>query len=170
MSGKHSQSSLPRRTWIAKFTPETLEAYLSNPDPSSQLRRSSTVWSDDFDNLIGPLQPSNDDHRSWPRRKVCHSRFPHESSSLMTQSPRSSNLLFTDDCFLDGLVDGFGIMVIGIVLLGAIAAMLWLLGVGLKSRRSTRRRPCNSPALPLLDDEGGDSNTNSEGTVYSGKV
>lgn len=78
MSNETPQTSLPQRTWIAKFTPETLQAYLSNPDPSSQLRRSNTVWSDDFDNIIGPLSPS-DNQKSWSRRELnrgephCHS-------------------------------------------------------------------------------------------------
>jgi len=170
MSREFPQTSLPRRSWIAKFTPDQLEAYLSNPDPSSQLRRSNTVWSDDFDNLIGPFQTSSDDHKSWSRREVCHSKYPHDSSSLMTQGPQSARLLFTDDCFLDGLVDGFGIMVIGVVLLGAIAAMIWLLGMGLKSRRSTRRHRYSSLALPLLVDEPEGSDTDAETTVYVEKV
>jgi len=161
-----TQSSLPQRTWIAKFTPDTLEAYLSNPDPSSQLRRSNTVWSDDFDNIIGPLPTSNDDHKSWSRRRVCHSKYPHDKSSLMAQGPRSSHLLFTDDCFLDGLVDGFGIMVIGVVLLGAIAALLWLLGMRLKSCRTSRRRRCSSSSLSLLSSEPEDLEAESEVTVY----
>jgi hypothetical protein len=170
MSEEAPQTSLPQRSWIAKFTPDELEAYLSNPDPSSQLRRSNTVWSDDFDNLIGPFQPSSDDHKSWSRRRVCHGEYARDSSSLMTQGPHSARLLLTDDCFLDGLVDGFGIMVVGVVLLGAIAAMIWLLGLGLRSRWSTRRHRYDSLSLPLLGDQPEVSDTDSEATVYVEKV
>ena len=170
MSGEAPQSSLPRRTWIAKFTPETLDAYLSNPDPSSELRRSNTVWSDDFDNIIGPLPTSSDDHKSWSRKQVCQSKYPHDSTSLMAQGTRSSHLLFTDDCFLDGLVDGFGIMVVGVVLLGAIAALLWLLGMRLRSCRSTRGHRRGSSALRLLGTETENSETEFEDKFYAEKV
>lgn len=171
MSGEAPQSSLPRRTWIAKFTPETLDAYLSNPDPSSELRRSNTVWSDDFDNIIGPLPTSSDDQKSWSRRKVCQSKYPHhDSMGLMAQGPRSSHLLFTDDCFLDGLVDGFGIMVIGVVLLGAIAALLWLLGMRLRSCRSTRSHRRSSSALALLGSGTETLEAEFEDKIYAEKV
>lgn len=171
MSNEDPQTSLPQRTWVAKFTPETLEAYLNDPNPSGQLRRSNTVWSDDFDNIIGPLATSDDDHKSWSRRKICHSKYPHDSSSLMTQEPRSSaHLLLTDDCFLDGLVDGFGIMVVGVVLLGAIVSLIWLLSVQLRSRRSTHRRRCSTSALPLLGTEQEVSDTKSEAEIYVEKV
>ena len=170
MSGEAPQSSLPQRTWIAKFTPETLDAYLSNPDPSSDLRRSNTVWSDDFDNIIGPIPTSSDDQKSWSRRKVCQSKYPHDSSSLMAQGPRSSHLLFTDDCFLDGMVDGAGIMVIGVVLLGAIAALLWLLGMRLRSCRSTRGHRRSSSGLALLSTETESSENEFEDELYAEKV
>jgi hypothetical protein len=170
MSGEAPQSSLPQRTWIAKFTPETLDAYLSNHDPSSDLRRSNTVWSDDFDNIIGPLPTPNDDQKSWSRRKVCQSKHPNDSSSLMAQGPQSSHLLFTDDCFLDGLVDGFGIMVIGVVLLGAIAALLWLLGMRLWSCRSTRGHRRSSSTLALLGTETESLGMESEDKLYAEKV
>lgn len=170
MSGEAPQTSLPRRTWIAKFTPETLDAYLSNPDPSSELRRSNTVWSDDFDNIIGPLPTSSDDQKSWSRSKVCQSKYPHDSTSLMAQGPRSSHLLFTDDCYLDGMVDGFGIMVVGVVLLGAIAALLWLLGVRLRSCRSTRGHRRSSSALALLGTGTDDLETEIEEKLYAEKV
>lgn len=170
MSGEAPQTSLPQRTWIAKFTPETLDAYLSNPGPSSELRRSNTVWSDDFDNIIGPIPTSSDNQKSWSRSIVCQSKHPHDSTSLMAEGPRSSHLLFTDDCYLDGMVDGFGIMVVGVVLLGAIAALLWLLGVRLRSCRSTHghRRSPSAPAL--LDTETQDSQTGFEDKFYAEKV
>lgn len=170
MSGETPQSSLPQRTWIAKFTPETLDAYLSNPDSSSELRRSNTVWSDDFDNIIGPLPASSDDQKSWSRRKFCQSRNSHDSTSLMAQGTQSSHLLLTDDCFLDGLVDGFGVMVIGVVLLGAIAALLWLLGMRLRSCRSTRGHRRSSSALALLGSETESLETEFEDKLYAEKV
>lgn len=71
----------------------------------------------------------------------------------MAQGTRSSHLLLTDDCFLDGLVDGLGIMAVGFVLLGAIAALLWLLGMRLRSCRSTRGHFRGSSALRLLGTE-----------------
>lgn len=170
MSNQDPQSSLPQRTWIAKFTPETLDAYLSDPNPSGPLRRSNTVWSDDFDNIIGPLPTSNDDHKSWSRSKICRTKYPHDNSSLMAQGPRSSHLLLTDDCFLDGLVDGFGIMVVGVLLLGAIVSLIWLLSLQLRSRQSTRRHNRSTSALPLLGTEPEDSDTKFEVDISVEKV
>lgn len=88
----------------------------------------------------------------------------------MAQGPRSSHLLFTDDCYLDGMVDGFGIMVVGVVLLGAIAALLWLLGVRLRSCRSTRGHRRSSSALALLVTGTDDLETEFEEKLYSEKV
>jgi hypothetical protein len=165
MFTKTPQNSLPQRTWIAKFTPETLQTYLTTPNPSaSQLRRSNTVWSDDFDNIIGPLSPSDNDPISRSRKQLCRSRraalpfdhnesrFQYESSTRLVHGPRPSNLLFTDDCFVDGLVEGFGIMVVAAVFLGVIAALVWLFGMRLKSCRSTRLRRCISGNGLLLED------------------
>jgi len=44
-------------------------------------------------------------------------------------------------------------MVVGVVLLGAIAALLWFLGMRLRSCRSTRRHRRGSSALRLLGTE-----------------
>ena len=88
----------------------------------------------------------------------------------MAQGTRSSHLLFTDDCFLDGLVDGFGIMVVGVVLLGAIAALLWLLGMRLRSCRSTRAHRRGSSALKLLGTETENLETEFEDKFYAEKV
>lgn len=88
----------------------------------------------------------------------------------MAQGTRSSHLLFTDDCFLDGLVDGFGIMVVGVVLLGAIAALLWLLGMRLRSCRSTRGRRRGSSALKLLGTETESSEKEFEDKLYGEEV
>jgi hypothetical protein len=161
MSNDHP---LPQRQWIAKFTPSTLQTYLTTPNPStSQHRRSNTVWSDDFDNIIGPLSPSDTDQKSWSRRQLCRSkrtalpfdnnesRFQYESSNRLVHGPRPSNMLFTDDCFVDGLVEGFGIMVVAVVFLAAVASLVWVLGMRLRSCRSTRRLRCVSRTRPSLE-------------------
>jgi len=89
----------------------------------------------------------------------------------MAQGPQSSRLLFTDDCFLDGLVDGAGIMVIGVILLGAIAALLWLLGMRLRSCRSMRgRRRTASAYLALPGAETEDLETEFEAGLCAEKV
>jgi hypothetical protein len=165
MSNNPPHNALPQREWIAKFTPSILQTYLTIPNPSkSQLRRSNTVWSDDFDNIIGPLSPSDNDQKSWSRRQLCRSKrttlpfdhnasqFQYESSNRLVHGPRPSNMPFTDDCFVDGLVEGFGIMVVAVVFLGAIASLVWLLGMRLKSCRSTRRFRCVSRTRPSLED------------------
>jgi hypothetical protein len=179
---KTPQTPLPQRTWIAKFTPETLQTYLTTSNPAtSHLRRSNTVWSDDFDNIIGPLSPS-EDQNSRSRRQLCRSKrtalpFDHnesqlqyENSNRLVHGPRPSNLLFTDDCFVDGLVEGFGIMVVAAVFLGAIAALVWLLGMRLKSCRSTRHRRCISGTRPSLEDALEDLNDKREAVVCFEKV
>ena len=88
----------------------------------------------------------------------------------MAQGTRSSHLLLTDDCFLDGLVDGLGIMAVGFVLLGAIAALLWLLGMRLRSFRSTRAHRRGSSALRLLGTETESWETEFEDKFYAEKV
>jgi hypothetical protein len=183
MSNNPPHNALPQRQWIAKFTPSTLQTYLTTPNPStSQLRRSNTVWSDDFDNIIGPLSPSDNDQKSWSRKQLCRSkgttlpfdhnesRFQYESSSRLVQGPRPSNMLFTDDCFVDGLVEGFGIMVVAVVFLGAIASLVWLLGMRLKSCRSTRRLRCVWRTRLSLDDALEDLDGKSEPVVCVEKV
>ena len=88
----------------------------------------------------------------------------------MAQGTRSSHLLLTDDCFLDGLVDGLGIMVVGVVLLGAIAALLWLLGMRLRSCRSKRGHRRGSSALRLLGTETESSDMEFEDKLHGEKV
>jgi hypothetical protein len=163
------QDSLPQRTWIAKFTPSTLQTYLTTPNPStSPLRRANTVWSDDFDNIIGPLSPSENSNDQNPRsrKQICRSKrtalqFDHnapqsqyESSNRLVHGPRPFNQLFADECFVDGLVEGFGIMVVAVVFLGAIALLVWLLGMSMRSCRSTRCfRRSSRARRPLLEDD-----------------
>lgn len=134
-----SAMTLPRRQWVAKFTPDTLETYLSDPDPLGQLRQTHTVWSDDFDNIIDPT--ISDDAPGLSRAQLCrlrnneavfnHRGHPHGRPSLL-QGFRPSHLLFTDDCFLDGLLQGIGLILV-------IASMLAAaVGFGILIRRRMR--------------------------------
>ena len=117
---------LPQRQWVAKFTPDTLETYLSDPNPLSRLRRAHTVWSDDFDNIIDPTLPN--DAPGLSRTQLCrlrnndavfsHGGYSHERSQLL-QGFRPSHLLFTDDCFLDGLLEGVGLILVIVFFLAA---------------------------------------------------
>jgi hypothetical protein len=111
---------------VAKFTPDTLETYLSNPNPMGRLRRAHTVWSDDFDNIIDPTL--SDDVPRLSRTQLCrlrnndavfsHRGYQHERSSLL-QGFRPSHLLFTDDCFIDGLLEGVGLILVIVIFLAA---------------------------------------------------
>jgi hypothetical protein len=147
-------TSLPQRTWIDKFTPETLEAYINEPEPSSPLRQANTVWSDEFGSIIGPLL-SSDHQRSSSRRQFCrprsnalqfhHSEFFQGGSDSLVQGLGPSHLL-ADDCFLDRMVEGVGIMVVAVVVLGAMAALVWRIWMRLRARRVMFFRLCR----PLL--------------------
>jgi len=124
-----SNMPLPRRQWVAKFTPDTLETYLTDPNPTSRLRQAHTIWSDEFDNIISPAP--QDDAPGLSRAQLCrlrnndavlnHSGYTNKSFSLL-QGFRPSHLLFTDDCFLDGLLEGFGLILVIVSMLAASVA------------------------------------------------
>lgn len=132
---KIPRSSLLQHEWTAGLTLATSKTCLSEPYPSSQSQRSDTVCSDHFGNIVRPLPLSSDDRIPWSRTRFCRSKYLLDCSSLMAQGPGSLYLLFTDDCFLDGLADGFGIMVVGIGLLVIVTAFIRLVTMWLRSSR-----------------------------------
>jgi hypothetical protein len=148
---------LPQRQWVAKFTPDTLETYLSDPSPSSRLRRAHTVWSDDFDNIIDPTL--SDDAPGLSRTQLCrlrnndavfsHRGYPHERSSLL-QGFRPSHLLFTDDCFVDGLLEGVGLILVIVFFLAAAVGSSVLIRRRISSWKADETRLSRSPG-PVYD-------------------
>lgn len=151
---------LPRREWIAKFTPDALDTYLSDSDSDSKLRRSNTVWSDSFDNIIGPFSPSHDQTPS--RRILCKAQAQaaqfNQSQSLASVSsslfrgPRPAHQLFADDCFVEGIVEGFGIVILAATIIASVSILAWLFRRQMKLLRSPRRRPANTSASNCLLD------------------
>jgi len=147
---------LPRRQWVAKFTPDTLETYLSDPDPLGRLRQEHTVWSDDFDNVIDSALP--DDAPGLSRTQLCrlrdnqavfsHRGHPYDSTSLL-RGFRPSHLLFTDDCFIDGLVEGVGIILVIVSMLAASVALSVLIRRRISFWRAGRRHCSNRPSRPV---------------------
>lgn len=91
------------------------------------------------------------------------------SSSSLLHGDRPSDRLFADDCFVDGLVEGVGFMVLGVVLLVLIASLAWLLGVrlGLCRSRPHRRNSPRSRILHAIEEE---PEMKSETAVYVEKV
>jgi hypothetical protein len=154
---------LPQRQWVAKFTPDTLEAYLSDPNPPSRLRRAHTVWSDDFDNIIDPALP--DDAPGLSRTQLCrlrnndavvsHRGYPHDRSSLL-QGFRPSHLLFTDDCFVDGLLEGIGLILMIFSMLAAAVGFSVLIRRRISSWKADSTRLSRPPGTVL---SGGDEKT-----------
>lgn len=152
---------LPRREWIAKFTPDALDTYLSDSDSDSKLRRSNTVWSDSFDNIIGPFSPSHD--QTLPRRILCKSQGqevlfnqsqpPASGSSPQSQGYRPVHQLFADDCFVEGIVEGFGIVVLVATIIASISILAWLFRRQMRLLRSPRWRPANASASHCILDE-----------------
>ena len=143
---------LPQRQWVAKFTPDMLETYLSDPNPSSRLRRAHTVWSDDFDNIIDPTRP--DDVPGLSRTQLCrlrnndavvsHRGHAHDRSSLL-QGFRPSHLLLTDDCFVDGLLEGVGLILVIVCFLAAAVGSSVLIRRRIRSWKADDTRLSRSP-------------------------
>lgn len=143
---------LPRRQWVAKFTPDTLETYLSDPNPMGRLRQAHTVWSDEFDNIISPAP--QDDAPGLSRAQLCrlrnndavlsHRGHTNGSSSLL-QGFRPSHLLFTDDCFLDGLLEGFGLILVIVSMLAASVAFSILIRRRIGSWKAGQRHCSKNP-------------------------
>lgn len=91
------------------------------------------------------------------------------SSGSLPYGDRPSHRLYADDCFVDGLVEGVGFMIVGVIFLGIVASVFWLLSVrlGLLRSRGHRRRSSRSIRLPAIEEE---SDVNSEMVLNVEKV
>jgi hypothetical protein len=143
---------LPQREWVAKIDPDMLEQYLSDPNPSAQLQRTHIVWSDEFDNIIEPTLLN--DAPGLSRTQLCrlrnneavfsHRGYSHDRPSLL-QGFRPSHLLFTDDCFLDGLLEGVGLILVIVFFMAAAVGSSVLIRRRLSSRKTDDTRLSRSP-------------------------
>jgi hypothetical protein len=143
---------LPQREWVAKIDPGMLEQYLSDPNPSAQLQRTHIVWSDEFDNIIEPTLLN--DAPGLSRTQLCrlrnneavfsHRGYSHDRPSLL-QGFRPSHLLFTDDCFLDGLLEGVGLILVIVFFMAAAVGSSVLIRRRISSRTTDDTRLSRSP-------------------------
>ncbi|KAM0721536.1 hypothetical protein Q7P37_002461 [Cladosporium fusiforme] len=126
---------LPTREWIAKVTPEnTLEEV--SPE---EIQRARLVWNDEFDNVLDLSHVSENPGLS--RKQLCQlqkNALHHNGSDHSYGGLSQRNMLLTDGCFVDGLVEGFDAVLTIAFMLGLVAIAVMAIHIRLKAWRYKR--------------------------------
>ncbi|KAL1584771.1 hypothetical protein WHR41_06617 [Cladosporium halotolerans] len=134
---------LPTREWIAKIEPKALETRTPNGKQSIDMRRATMIWIDEFDN---PVElPTPPETITLSRKQRCRNQQGSAMSGWLTNGrlpPHrlgQSSTLVIDDCYTEGLVDGFDSVLMAAMLFAAIAIMAMGIVWWLKSWQARRK-------------------------------